>query len=135
MSDTGAGRDLDAVLADLSAAVIALERAAEPVERARLRSELHRLRAEAAALRGSVLTSLSDDALRARLARCDRELAAIFAAHYDPSMVGGASGRGGGLDPYQTIKHNRAVDEAGGRAALEAERQAVLAELARRSAR
>jgi hypothetical protein len=130
----GSGRDLDTVLAELAGAVVALDAATDPGDRVTLRDELHRLRAEASRLRGSELGSLSDDALRARLARCDRELAAIFAAHFDPSMVGGASGRGGGLDPLQTIRHNRAVDAAGGRGELEAERQALLAELARRSA-
>lgn len=124
-------RDLDAVLGDLLTTRTALDRAVDPDERAALRDRMHELRAEAAAVRGPAPRLRSDQQLRADIANCRRLLAEIAAARYDPSAVGGSE-RGGGLDPVQTARHNRAVDERGGRAALEAELQALLDEVRRR---
>jgi hypothetical protein len=128
-------RTIDTVLAELVDTRAELDVTDDAARRALLRDRLHRLRAEAAAVRGPRLASMTDDEVRAEIARCDRLSAALRAARYDPSMVGGASGRGGGLDPVQTIAHNRAVDEAGGRAELEVRRVSLVEELTRRHER
>lgn len=100
-------------------------------ERIRLRDRLNDLRAEAAALRGGAVAHLTDEQLASEIRSTHRQLEAIRSGRFDTSMVGGATGLGGGLDPMQVARHNQRVDAEGGRADLERR----LGELRREAAR
>jgi hypothetical protein len=126
-------RGLDDVVAELARLSTVLDQATDLGQRVAVRDRLNELRAEAASLRGPHAATLTDEMLRSEIARCERELSAVSSARFDPSMVAGASGFGGGLDPIQTARHNRAVDEAGHRAELEAELHQLVQERKRRS--
>lgn len=125
-------RSLDGVLADLNETLVRLGDTTDLGERAELGERLNRLRAEAAVLRGPALRLLSDEQLDNEIRSTSRALDEIRSQRFDSSMVAGATGHGGGLDPIQTARHNRRVDESGGRAALEARLRACLSEAARR---
>lgn len=56
----------------------------------------------------------------------------VFDRHLNAGAVAAASGYGGGLDPLQTIQHNRHVDETHGLAAIEQQLTNVRSELRRR---
>lgn len=125
-------RDLDTVLHELLELTAQLDQTEAASDRAAIRDRLHELRAEAAVLRGPAVESLSDTELQARAVKCRRLLGELREARLDVSAIGGATGHGGGLDPYQAAVHNHAIDEAGGRRQLEHELRVVLAELKRR---
>lgn len=129
----GTDRQLDEVFAEMASTSKALQDASVATERVRLRERLTSLRAEAAELRGPRIEGLTDEALAGEIARYRRELDALRAGRLDTSMIGGASGLGGGLDPTATAQHNRTVDEAGGRAGLEGRLASLLDEQRRRS--
>lgn len=132
MAHESVGR-LGEVVAELSRTTERLAGVTDPIERIELRDRLNDLRAEAAALRGDEPTRLSDEQLASAIGATRRSLDEIRSQRFDPSMVAGATGYGGGLDPLLTAQHNRRVDEAGGRAALEARLDALTRELARRA--
>ena len=72
----------------------------------------------------------------ARLQELEKALSAqraeVFERHLNVGAVAAASGYGGGLDPLQTIQHNRAVDETHGLAAIEQQLGSVRSELRKR---
>jgi hypothetical protein len=127
------GRTLDDVLADLNRTAARLQDASDVHEKIDLRDRLNRLRSEAAELRGSSVKRLSDGQLRNEIRSLRSSLDDIRSQRFDPSMVAGASGYGGGLDPVLTARHNQRVDAAGGRLQLEARLRQLLEEQARRS--
>jgi hypothetical protein len=125
-------RTLDEVLADLTRTAARLQDASDVDEKIDLRDRLNRLRAEAAEMRGSSVERLSDEQLRNEIRSVRTSLDAIRSQRFDPSMVAGASGYGGGLDPLLTAQHNQRVDAAGGRPQLEGRLRRLLEEEARR---
>jgi hypothetical protein len=126
-------RSLDEVVEELNQQLERLRVATSVVERIDLRERLNELRAEAAVLRGPALRRMSDEQLENEIRSTRRLLDDLRSQRFDPSMVAGASGRGGGLDPLLTAKHNQRVDEAGGREHLEARLHEMLLEAARRA--
>jgi hypothetical protein len=130
--DEDSARSLDDVLADLNRTTERLRSATDLGERANLRDHLNVLRREAADARGAVLTNLSDEQLDRQIRSVQRALDNVGTQRFDPSMVAGASGYGGGLDPILTARHNQRVDEAGGREDLELQLRRCLEEASRR---
>jgi hypothetical protein len=134
MDEAGA-RPLDEVFHDLTRITQLLDEATDPLDRIELNDRLNELRAEAASARGPDVSLLSDAQLADAIRSTQRRLDAIRAQRFDPSMVAGASGRGGGIDPILAAKHNQRVDAAGGRVELEHRLGELLSEHRRRVAR
>ncbi len=129
----GPHRSLDEVFVDLARTTELHDAATDPLERIRLSDRLTELRAEAASIRGPDVSLLSDEQLADAIRSTQRQLDQIRAQRFDPSMVAGASGRGGGIDPILAAKHNQRVDEAGDRKGLEHRLGELLSERRRRA--
>lgn len=125
-------RTIDVIVAEMLSVTHELAGTDTVDDRLDLNDRLQRLRAEAAEARGPEVAAMSGAALAAAIARCHAELDDLRERRFDISAVGGSSGYGGGLDPLQTMEHNREVDELGGRDRLESELAATLAERDRR---
>ncbi len=127
---------LDEVFRELASVRAAYEDATDPGERLELEARLGELRQRAASLPETGLESMDDDELVHAVHNLRERVKAVRDSRLSPGAIQGSGGGGDGIgiDPYQWMKLNRAIEEGQGYDELRARLAVLEAELERRRA-